>query len=171
MIENGPIRSVFELTYDKSWKASGEELVETKRITIDLGQRLCRFDCSFTGRDADSIEKFAVGVSTHDSQAQSFSNIKKGIAWCWEKIDGFGLGTGVLVILPPVEAFETLAPKAKDESHIFLYTGKPADASITYYLGYGWEKAGDITTVQSWKDCLESFRQRIDDPVKVRLVN
>jgi len=171
VIENGPVRSVFELTYDKSWKASGKNLVETKRVTIDLGQRLCRFDCTFSGAEAGNIKKFAVGVTTHDGKAQSFYDVDKGIAGCWEKIDKSGLGTAVVVDSPAADASETIAGKKKDEGHIYLYADKKTQPAITYYLGYGWEKAGEITTMQSWQGYLNDFKERIDNPVTVRFAD
>ena len=167
VIENGPIRSVFELTYDKSWKASGKNLIEVKRVTIDLGQRLCRFESRFTGADADTIKQFCVGVTTHNGKAKSFDDASRGIAYCWEKIDGKFLGTGVIVSSPAVERSMAVESDTPDESHIYLLTRKTAHPAITHYLGYGWEKAGQITTLESWRAYLENFKQRIDNPVDV----
>jgi rhamnogalacturonyl hydrolase YesR len=171
VLANGPIRSIFELTYDKSWKASGKNLVETKRVTIDLEQRLCRFDSTFTGPDAGDIKKFAVGVTTHDGKAQSFLDIDKGIAGSWEKIDDSGLGTAVVTVSPAANGAETITGKKKDESHVYLYADKKGPPVITYYTGYGWERAGQITTIQSWQEYLDGFKERIDNPVVVRFAD
>jgi rhamnogalacturonyl hydrolase YesR len=171
VIENGPIRTVFELTYDKSWKAYGKDMVETKRVTIDLGQRLCRFDCSFAGADADSIDTFAVGITTHDSKAKGFGDVSKGIAYCWEKIEDTHLGTGVLIVSPAAGDSETIASKEKDTSHIYLYADKTEAPAISYYLGYGWEKAGVITTMQSWRDYLSNYKERMDNPVRIQFAD
>jgi len=165
VIANGPIRSIFELTYDKSWKASGKKLVETKRVTIDLGQRLCRFDSTFTGADAGSIKTFAVGVTTHDGKAKIFHDDDKGIAGCWETIDNSGLGTAVVITSLAVYGSDDVVSKKKDESHIYLIADKDAQPVTTFYVGYGWEKAGDITTVESWREYLNAFKERVDNPV------
>ena len=171
VIENGPIRSVFELTYDKSWKESGKNLIETKRVTIDLGQRLCRFDCAFSGPDAGSIKKLAVGVTTHDSMAQGFHDTDQGIAGCWETIDDSGLGAAAMVISPAVQDSKIISSKEKDESHVYLYVDTVSLPVITYYTGYGWEKAGDIVTMQSWQAYLNNFKECIDNPVSVQFAN
>lgn len=170
VVANGPIRSIFELTYNKSWKASGRNMIETKRVTIDLGQRLCRFESCFTGADAPKVKQFAVGVTTHDGKAQSYDNVAKGIAYCWEKIDGHYLGTAAIVVSPTVERSKTVASENKDENHIYLITNKATKPAITYYVGYGWERAGQITTVESWQAYLENFKKRIDNPVNILLV-
>ncbi|MCF7957922.1 MAG: glycoside hydrolase family 88 protein, partial [Phycisphaerae bacterium] len=171
VIANGPIRSIFELTYDKSWKASGKKLIETKRVTIDLGQRLCRFDCTFDGPDAAGIKQFAVGVTTHDSKAKSFYDIDKGLAGCWEEIDGSGVGTAVLVASPAVSDSDHVVSKKKDEGHIYLIAEKGSRPLTTYYVGYGWEKAGAIKTMPLWRAYLNDFKDRIDNPVTVRFAD
>ena len=171
VVANGPIRSVFELTFDKSWKASGKDLVETKRVTIDMGQRLCRFDSTFTGADAPGIKTFAVGVTTHDGKAKSFSDIDTGIAGCWETIDKSGLGTAVIVASPAVNGSDDVVSKKKDEGHIYLIADKESLPVITYYTGYGWERAGQIKTMKSWQGYLDDFKERIDSPVTVQLVD
>lgn len=171
VIANGPIRSIFELTYDKSWKASGKKLVETKRVTIDLGQRLCRFDCTFTGADAGSIKQFAVGVTKHDGKAEVFGDLDNNIVGCWEEIDGSGLGTAVLVVSPAAEGMSDVASKLKDEAHIYLIADKGSQPVATYYTGYGWERAGQIKTVKSWREYLVDFKKRVDNPVTVKFAD
>jgi len=120
---------------------------------------------------AGNIKEFAVGVTTHDGKAQSFRDVDKGIAGCWETIDKSGLGTAVVVAWPAADASETIASKKKDEGHIYLYADKKARPTITYYLGYGWEKAGEITTMQSWQGYLNDFKERIDNPATVRFAD
>lgn len=170
VIANGPIRSIFELSYDKSWKDSGKNLTETKRMTIDLGQRLCRFDCRFSGEDSSQIEQFAVGVTTHDGKAKAYQDIE-ATAYCWEKIDGQGLGSAAIVAFPAVKSLSIVEGKKKDEGHIYLITDKVAEPTITYYVGYGWEKAGQITTPKSWSAYLQNFKDRIDHPVRVSKIS
>ncbi len=168
VIANGPIRSIFELTYDKSWKASGKQLVETKRISIDLGQQLCRFESTFTGPDAAGIKKFAAGVTTHDQKAKSAADDYRGIVYCWETIDGQGLGTATVACRPPADPAWTAKSDKKDESHVNLIVSSRGIPSIAYYAGFGWAKAGIITTEEEWKSCLENFKERIDYPLEVQ---
>jgi hypothetical protein len=171
VLANGPIRTVFELTYDTSWKAAGKNMTETKRITIDLGQRLCRFESRFTGPDAAAIKQFAVGVTTHDGKAQSGADLAKGLAWCWETIDELGLGTAVLVVNPDVKQTMIIGSKDKDESHVFLLADNTPSSVITYYTGYGWEKAGAFTTLETWQTYLENFKTCMDNPVTVQFTD
>ncbi|MCF7955285.1 MAG: glycoside hydrolase family 88 protein [Phycisphaerae bacterium] len=175
IIANGPIRSIFELTYDKSWKASGKNLVETKQVTIDLGQRLCRFDCSFEGPDAAGIKKFAIGVTTHDEKGKGYcispksinGEPRKIIMGCWETIDDSGLGTGVVPVSPI--ATESKSGDVQGNKYQYLIANNESQ-QITYYTGYGWERAGEIKTEKSWNEYLIDFNKLVDNPVVIRFV-
>ncbi len=168
VIANGPIRSVFELTYDKSWKASGKDMTETKRVSIDLGAQLCRFDSTFTGPDAASIWKFAVGLTTHDQKAKHTVDNYNGIVSCWETIDDAALGTAAIALTPPADPAFIAKSDKKDGSYAAVIVNSRGLDAITYYAGFAWTKAGKITTEEDWKAYLNDFKTRIVHPVRVQ---
>lgn len=47
VLANGPVRSVFELSY-AAWDAAGLPVTETKRFTVDAGQQLDMIESTFT---------------------------------------------------------------------------------------------------------------------------
>ena len=59
----GPIRAVFELTYEP-WEAAGRKVSEVKRISLDLGSNFNRFDCRFSTAGGDPLT-IATGVKIH----------------------------------------------------------------------------------------------------------
>ncbi|HWY29205.1 MAG TPA: glycoside hydrolase family 88 protein [Candidatus Acidoferrum sp.] len=61
LIMTGPIRSEFELTYE-AWTAGGRTVSETKRISIDAGSSLSRFESTFHSDDASPL-KIAIGLA------------------------------------------------------------------------------------------------------------
>jgi unsaturated rhamnogalacturonyl hydrolase len=62
IITTGPIRSEFELTYD-AWDAGDDRMVsETKRISIDAGANLSRFESTFSSDDKSPLE-IGVGLA------------------------------------------------------------------------------------------------------------
>jgi rhamnogalacturonyl hydrolase YesR len=168
IIANGPIRSIFELTYDKSWKWAGKDMIETKVVTIDLGQQLFRFDCSFKGPYADDIEQVAVGITTHDGKAQTCRDEQKAIACCWEEIHGYGLATGSIVVTGQISRIENYTNANKDLSHIYTLIPDSPKKSITYYTGYGWQKAGEIETLDDWRQYLNNYFIKINEPVTIK---
>lgn len=168
VIADGPIRSIFELTYDTSWKASDKNMTETKRVSIDLGRQLCRFDSAFVGPDAPAINKFAVGVTTHDQKAKYSVDNYNGIVSCWETIDDADLGTAAIAMTPPADLPFIAKSDEKDQSYVALIVNSRGNAKITYYAGFVWTKAGKITSAESWKAYLVDFKMRIDHPVRIQ---
>ena len=76
---------------------------------------------------------------------------------CWEKIDGFGVGTGV--VIEPQKVIEMREVKSTDANlgHALLLTRTDATGQVNWWSGYGWEKAGSITTPAKWHDYLAQF--------------
>jgi hypothetical protein len=148
-------KSVFELTYD--YDVDGEGIRETKRITIELGQRLFRSESTFTQGGQPAALDIAIGITTHEGAARATLNRAQGWMSCWETIEGSGLGTGV-VIAPLVitEMREYKTPNSA-ESHALLLTRTDAGGKVTHFAGFGWAKAGEITTPEKWQDYLARF--------------
>ena len=65
VIANGPIRSIFELTY-KPWQVGGKTVSETKRISIDLGSNLNRIECLYNCPDSEHLT-VAAGIILRQS--------------------------------------------------------------------------------------------------------
>ncbi len=125
IITTGPIRSEFELTYG-AWDADGRMVSETKRVSIDAGSNLSRFECSFSSDDKSPLT-IGVGLaerpgdnvivpdgspaidSWQNSTAKGLvvQNQKEGWMTYWQPRD-FAKGTiAVAIVLPKgsVEAF------------------------------------------------------------------
>src|SRR4051812_25081051 len=63
VIANGPIRSIFELTYD-AWAAGGVKVMETKRFTVDAGHNLDQIDSTFTVVEGNAADlTVAIGLN------------------------------------------------------------------------------------------------------------
>ena len=101
-------------------------------------------------------------MATHDDKAKVTFNPQKGWLSAWEVIDGYGLGTGVFIqtdrLLKPVEVPKD--PKDRDAAHGLYVTQTDKEGRITYFAGYGWEKAGEITSEKEWQDYLSRFGKK-----------
>ena len=62
ILANGPIRAIFELTYD-TWAANGVYVTEVKRFTVDAGHNLDLIESTFTA--------FSAGVRRASSSSSS----------------------------------------------------------------------------------------------------
>ena len=94
-LANGPIRVMFELTYP-AWDAGGARVTEVKRITLDAGQHLNRFESRYTGVPAAPAAQ-AAGIKKH-TEAAVAQDKARGLLRTWEpvKADGSHFGCGVL---------------------------------------------------------------------------
>ena len=155
MIENTPERVAFELDYASDLK--GKVLRETKRITLIMGQRLFQSDSRFTldGKPAANLE-VAIGLAPQVKDSTPVFSPKTGTMMIWEKFDGYGLGTGV-VIDPARVVKMTSHTDAAGQAQALCLARTDTDGGIRWFSGFGWEGQGDITTAEKWTAYLKSF--------------
>ena len=168
IIANGPIRAVFELTYD-TWSANGVFVSETKRFTVDAGSNLDRIDSTFVA--SGNLKELTVGIGLHknpadkgqepvitltpDADAGTFTQ------WVAQKTNG-ALGTALVV----PDAFAGFAED--DRNHLVLAKVTPG-VPLRYFAGAGWSKAGEFTTQESWNAYVAAFAARARHPVHVSI--
>jgi pectinesterase len=163
---NGPVRVVFELTYD-NWSIEGNTLTERKRISLDAGQHLNRIEVTFEGRGAHDSLQIACGLVKRSNTTVSTDDND-----CWmslwgptnsDTVNGF-LGTGV-VLLPTSRVRFT-----EDKDHYLIIGRTKAGKRFTYYSGAGWTRRGDLTTEDDWKTYLDTFARRLQAPLRVSVM-
>jgi hypothetical protein len=76
---------------------------------------------------------------------------------CWETIDGYGLGTGVVINPSRIIDFKLINTDRKDDGHALIITTTDKKGKVEYLAGYGWEKAGVIKTTADWQLYLSSI--------------
>ncbi|RYD48748.1 MAG: DUF4861 domain-containing protein [Verrucomicrobiaceae bacterium] len=155
IIENTPERIVFELDYASKFK--GRTLRETKRITLIMGQRLFQSDSKFTldGEPAKDLE-IAIGLMPQVKGSEPNFSPKTGTMLVWEKLDGYGLGTGIAIDPSRVLGMKTHTDEA-GQTQALCMTKTDSEGSVRWFSGFGWEGQGDITTAEKWASHLETF--------------
>lgn len=163
VIANGPIRSIFELTY-KPWDAGSFTVSEVKRISLDLGSNLSRIECRYSSDDVDTVP-LAAGIVLQKTSTKTWS-LKQAIAY-WLPTDpdpklGW-MGCGVIF----EDAYQTEVVTA--DSHWLLTLRQPVRKPVVYYSGSCWSKNEEFNTFKKWTDYLEGFVQELKNPVNVTL--
>lgn len=153
IIEKTPEKVVFELEYH--WQEA--DVREIKRITLQKGDQLYKAESRFTKSGVPAILDVAVGVTTHNGKADVSANDYQNIVSTWENIDGSGLGTAVILPYDNAVQFVHLQSDETDRSHGVVVTTTDSDGRLTYYAGFAWQKAGDITSHSEWQDYTKSF--------------
>jgi len=159
-LANGPIRVMFELTYP-AFDAAGARVTEVKRVTLDAGQNLNRFESRYVATPAGPKTQ-AAGIKKHPA-ALVVRDKARGLLRTWEpvKADGSNFGCGIVVEPAQVAEF------AEADGNVLVVTSVAPDGVATYYAGLGWDRSGDFKTVDDWDRYLDQAAQRIRSPLAV----
>jgi hypothetical protein len=161
IITNGPIRSVFELTY-KPWQVGDETSGETKRISLDLGSNFNRIESRFDADVNNAVLAVGIVKSTNGGKA-TFGPDKKWLSY-WQNADGGNGSIGCAVILP-AEAARNESVTADNHN---LLLGRLNDLdSIVYYAGACWSKTPEFNSQEKWLKCVQKKVRLIENPLKV----
>jgi hypothetical protein len=159
-LANGPIRVMFELSYP-AWDANGRRITEVKRITLDAGQNLSRFESRYTAVPAATLLQ-AAGIKKHPDAAV-LRDKARGLLRTWEpvKTDGSHFGCAVVADSATVQDF------AEADGNLLITTSVPVSGVVTYYAGAGWDKSGDFPTPATWESYVDQAVRRIASPVSI----
>jgi rhamnogalacturonyl hydrolase YesR len=162
VIEKSPQKVVFELEYH--WQA--QNIREVKRITLVQGSQLYQAQSQFT-QDGKPIQlQVAVGLTTHDGKALVDVSDDSQIVSSWEKIDDSYVGTAVILPKGFAGRFVAQTSDKKDRNNAVLVANTDEQGRLSYYAGFTWEKAGNITTYFDWKAYLSNYLDEPATPVK-----
>ena len=170
VIANGPIRAVFEVTYD-AWAANGLQVAETKRFTVDAGHQLDQLESTFTVTSGSAAElTVAIGLNKTPTDPGQDPKIDYTTVpangsltqWIMQKTHG-SLATAVIV---PSGAFRGFA---EDEHNRLVLAQVTPGQPLHYAIGAAWSEAGEFTTEQAWTDYVAACAARLRSPVTVNL--
>lgn len=162
ILANGPIRVVFELSY-KPFDVAGRKVSELKRISLDLGSNLNRFESRFVQAEDDDRLEAAAGIVKRDSAGRVSYDLDRGWLSYWPPaVEGGGvLGCGV------VAGSQGLRFRNTDEHLLLIKEIQASDKSFVYFAGAGWDKSGDFKTAEDWQGYLEDFSAKLKNPLKI----
>jgi Domain of unknown function (DUF4861) len=164
----GPLRLVFELEYEP-FEAGNASVGETKRVIVDAGKNLQRFESRFRPYRRPGTEEpeivWAAGIR---KDPKSTARVERAafLLRTWEPLTGTGNGNlGCAVVMDPASIVEVTEA---DGNHLVVAkvpTGQPA----VYYAGTGWDKSGDFASVADWDTHLDAFVRRAGSPLSVEV--
>jgi hypothetical protein len=160
---------MFELMYEP-WDVGGTSVRETKRVTLDAGHHLNRFELSFT--PAPSGASLGLGIKNNKGSTSRVDR-EAGVLRAWEPLQQEGF-LGCAVIAAPGTSIDaaasgTSSEAATSDGNYLLIAKMPAQGPAVYYAGSAWDKAGEIATAEAWDAYLAREAARLRTPVSVRL--
>ena len=161
VLANGPIRLIFELTY-LPWEAgSGRQVSERKRITLDAGSNMNRFESAYTVAGGVAAPSWAAGIKKAKA-AEVRAERAQGWLRTWEPLGDAGhLGCGI--VLDPGR----LADVVEADGNTLL--AARAEGGARYYAGSAWDRSGDFAGVADWDRYLAEWAQRIAAPLRIEV--
>lgn len=161
-ITTGPLRTVFELTYNPY---SSFGVTETKRISLDVGSNFSKFEIKYNSNK--KLPNYTVGITLHDKKGETEVFKDHGFVLHHEQMDGVYLGEAL--VFQPKNVQDVIVNKSntKDQSNLLVLT-KPT-GTITYFAGFAWAKAGQATNSQEWKALVQQQTEVLAHPLKVTI--
>jgi hypothetical protein len=160
VLANGPIRVTFELRY-QAWDVNGRPVRETKRITLDAGHRLSRFESEYTG-DGWAPSQFAAGIKKVPAATATVDRAA-GILRTWEPVRDQWGSFGCAVVMAPA----TVADAVEADGNTLLVGRAGPDGRAVYYAGADWSHGGDSPDNAAWGAALAAVARRLQNPVQV----
>ncbi len=163
VLANGPIRVMFELFYEP-FDVNGKKVSEVKRITLDAGNNLDRFQ-SFYKSDGDSASLTnAIGLKKVAGEEKHFDQ-SNGYLASWEKVEKNNGMQGVAILVNPKD----LLKQTEDKLNNLVIVKMTPDNSISYRAGFAWDKAGQFTTFEAWEQYLKNTSQALQSPIEATI--
>ena len=162
-IAEGPIRTVFELTY-APW--SKYMIHETKRISLDLGSNFSKFVISL--KPEKPVPNYTIGISMHERKGEIKLEPKEGWVRQWEPDGDSFVGEGIVVDPAQIDSAFAHVSKTPDQSQLLVVT-QPNDSVLTYYAGFAWEKSGQVKSVDDWDAMLQKKAECLRNPLEVTI--
>lgn len=161
VLASGPLRVAFELDYP-AWDAP-EVRSETKRVSLDAGRHLSRFESRYDLTGGGEII-FAVGIK---KQPGASLRVERGRGWLrtWEPAkDGAGhYGCGI--VLDPAAIVDV----TEADGNYLVLARTPKDGPAVYHAGFGWDRSGDFAGVENWDRALDEWARRLRAPLVVEV--
>jgi hypothetical protein len=159
VLTNGPIRVMFELVYEP-FDVNGMKVSKVLRVSLDAGSQLNHFQALYQGPDRNESLAVAVGLKKVKDEVKQF-NAERGWLTIWEPMDK-NLGMqGLAIVASDVD-------KLVEDKLNHLVVLKPRTAfPVSYWAGFAWDRAGKITSADSWKDYVDQFAEKVRSPIEI----
>lgn len=160
----GPIRVAFEVTYAPWNCGNGVTVAETRRITLDAGSQLNRFESRLAIKGTNTVT-VAVGLDVskarhHDGALTGSAG--EGFVANWEpelKPNGH---TATAILIP-----SGCPAMAQDTNHVLLMATVRDSEPFVWYAGAGWSKSGDFADAAAWTNYVAHVTACLKAPLRI----
>lgn len=177
ILDNGPLRFTARLVFPPLSLNGGDNVTETRIISLDRGNRLNKTVITYEGLSRKT--RLLTGLVIHQNKPEAFRHESKArFIACEDPTNAPKAGNGLLftgaVFDKQPERTEVRLFTDRERSRVRGAFGHVAAQSayrpgkpFTYYWGYGWTKAG-IADMNAWEAYLKTFADRLRHPLRIR---
>jgi hypothetical protein len=174
VLDNGPLRTTFKLTYN-AIAVNGKTFSESRTISIDAGSQLTKIVQEY---GTDEPLAVAAGIVKRASTPEAPDSIITGMDYLIYAQPYSSLVDNVyLAVLFPdgiektaVDAYtveHAIKKELQTYSHVLAITTYQPGTPVVYYTGYGWSKAG-FPTVADFQKYVAAYAENLKQPLVVR---
>ena len=160
VLANGPIRVMFELTYEP-FEVNGIMVSEVKRISLDAGQNVDHFRSIYKPEKPTAL---ITGIGLKKVNGDRWDvNTERGWLAKWEPMEQNAGEQGLVIIVDP----KLYEKQTEDQLNLLMLTRVPADNVASYWAGCCWDKGGQFADFEAWKAYVDQFAQSLLSPIEV----
>jgi len=163
VLDNGPLRTTFMLTYNNlpvGKKIISKEII----ISLDAGSQLNKAVVSFDGDFSDI--QVAAGIFLHQDPGNIKTNIAAGYsAFAETATSDAGVPAGrnyIATVIPDGKMTGSL----NQQDHLLALAPYKKGGKFTYYFGGGWSQWG-FATDEAWFDYVAVYAARLKNPLRI----
>lgn len=162
VLANGPIRVLFELTYEP-FEVNGVMVEEVKRISLDAGSHLNHFVSIYKPRSPLDLI-CGIGIKKVADQSVELGR-QHGWLVTWERMEKSAGQQGLAIIVDP----NLIVDQTQDQRNILLLARVPAGSRISYWAGFCWDKAGQFKDRAAWTRYVDDYARCLLSPVEIKV--
>ncbi|HTY86752.1 MAG TPA: DUF4861 family protein [Candidatus Acidoferrum sp.] len=163
-LANGPIRVMFELTYEP-FNVNGISVAEVKRVTLDAGQNLDHYQSFYKSytRPGQSLGlTTGIGLKKVKGEQVEF-NAGHGWLLSWQDMEKNAGKQGVAIVADP----KLVEKQTEDKLNNLLLAMLPENNVASYWAGFAWDKASPFKDADAWKQYVDEFAQGLQSPIEI----
>lgn len=162
ILDNGPLRTVFRLTYAPYYASDSVVINETRLISLDAGSNMNKIIENYG--DIKQDIQVAAGFPYYNNDTYVMNGPEGYIAYAQPAHEQHGV-----IYLGLVSDVALVNTKIIKNQLLGIMNYRPsysAGKGLTYYSGGGWSKGG-YPTVQDWDNYVADFAKRVRNPLVV----
>ena len=161
VLTNGPIRVMFELIYEP-FDVNGAQVSQVLRVSLDGGSQLNHFETFYRRASGNEPLAVAIGLKKVKDEEKQF-NAERGRLTIWEPMEK-NLGMqGLAIVVNPKDVDKLAEDKLNN-----LLVLKPTNTTpVSYWAGFAWDRAGQITTAKAWDTYVDQFAESRRSPIAI----